>query len=102
MSVTDFIKGLPCHNAENFSQFNTEHAMRTSQKRPSVYLPTDDYPSEQHIVLDKRSVLLRYLTQQWDKKILPKKRDHANDGTTNNSGGGPGNNCKKRPRLEAE
>lgn len=76
--------------------------MRTSQKRPSVYLPTDDYPSEQHIVLDKRSVLLRYLTQQWDKKILPKKRDHANDGTTNNSGGGPGNNCKKRPRLEAE
>lgn len=71
--------------------------MRTSQKRPSVYLPTEDYPSEQHIVLDKRSVLLRYLTQQWDKKILPKKRDHANEGSANNA-----NNCKKRPRLEAE
>lgn len=104
MSVTDFIKGLPCHNAQNFSQFNTEQALRTSQKRPSVYLPTEDYPSEQHIVMDKRSVLLRYLTQQWEKKNLQRKRDHSGESANNGVSGtnSAGSVCKKRPRLEAE
>lgn len=105
MSVTEFLKGLPCHNAQNFAQFNTEQGLRTSQKRPSVYLPTEDYPSEQHIVMDKRCVLLRYLTQQWDKKTLPRKRDHtggeSGTGTGGAAGGGAAaNSCKKRARLE--
>lgn len=83
-----------------------------SQKRPSVYLPTEEYPSEQHIVMDKRSVLLRYLTQQWDKKALPRKRDHNADNVNSGNGAGSGNpslsgtgshnSCKKRPRLDAE
>lgn len=105
MSVTDFIKGLPVIDVQNFSQFNTEQALRTSQKRPSVYLPTEDYPSEQHIVMDKRSVLLRYLTQQWDKKTLPRKRDHGSEGAatgTTTTANGVVNSCKKRPRLEVE
>ncbi|KAI9577991.1 DET1- and DDB1-associated protein 1 [Glossina fuscipes] len=104
MSVTDFIKGLPVIDVQNFSQFNTEQALRTSQKRPSVYLPTEDYPSEQHIVMDKRSVLLRYLTQQWDKKTLPRKRDHGSEGaaTGTTTANGVVNSCKKRPRLEVE
>lgn len=66
-------------------------------KRPSVYLPTKDYPSEQSkflydvfkskvdaslfhgvmlifflfsvIVTEKTSILLRYLHQLWDKKV---------------------------------
>lgn len=49
--------------------------------------------------MDKRCVLLRYLTQQWEKKTLPRKRDHgdsANSGTPS----GNTNSCKKRPRLE--
>lgn len=111
MSVIEFIQGLPSHNVQNFSQFNTEFGVRMSQKRPSVYLPTEDYPSEQHIVMDKRSVLLRYLTQQWDKKLLPRKREHnadiaVNCGNGNSSGisslSGSHNSCKKRSRLDAE
>lgn len=109
MSVTEFIKGLPSHNVQNFSLLNTEFSGRMSQKRPSVYLPTEDYPSEQHIVMDKRSVLLRYLTQQWDKKALPRKRDHAGDNNATVGASGfsslPGvgaNSCKKRPRLDNE
>ncbi|CAD6997464.1 DET1- and DDB1-associated protein 1 [Ceratitis capitata] len=97
MSVADFLKDLPSHNAQNFSQFNMEHGLRTSQKRASVYLPTEDVPSEQHIVMDKRCVLLRYLKQQWDKKTLPRKRDHNSSADGN---GTANSNCKKRPRLE--
>uniref|UniRef100_A0A672KE53 DET1- and DDB1-associated protein 1 n=1 Tax=Sinocyclocheilus grahami TaxID=75366 RepID=A0A672KE53_SINGR len=37
-------------------------------RRPSVYLPTREYPSEQIIVTEKTNILLRYLHQQWDKK----------------------------------
>ncbi|XP_011181127.1 DET1- and DDB1-associated protein 1 [Zeugodacus cucurbitae] len=99
MSVAEFLKDLPSHNAQNFSQFNMEHGLRTSQKRPSVYLPTEDVPSEQHIVMDKRCVLLRYLKQQWDKKTLPRKRDHSN-GDANVGNGTANNSCKKRPRLD--
>lgn len=96
MSVDDFLKGLPCHNANNFSLFNTENGIRTSQKRPSVYLPTEDSPAEQIIVLEKRCILLRYLTHQWDKKIVTRKRDHSNEDGNNPNG----SSCKKRPRME--
>lgn len=44
-------------------------------RRPSVYLPTREYPSEQIIVTEKTNILLRYLHQQWDKKNAAKKRD---------------------------
>lgn len=96
MSVSEFLKDLPCHNERNFSLFNTENGIRTSLKRPSVYLPTEDLPSEQIIVTEKKNILLRYLHQQWDKKInAPKKRDH-------NTEVGAETSNRKRPRLERD
>ncbi|XP_037959508.1 DET1- and DDB1-associated protein 1 [Teleopsis dalmanni] len=106
MVIAEFLKGLPSHDPKNFSLYNTEHGPRTSQKRPSVYLPTDDIPTEQRIVMDKRCVLLRYLTQQWDKKSLPKKRDHAtSEGSVSGLSANANSNstpsgCKKRSRLD--
>uniref|UniRef100_A0A1A9WT65 DET1- and DDB1-associated protein 1 n=1 Tax=Glossina brevipalpis TaxID=37001 RepID=A0A1A9WT65_9MUSC len=104
MSVTDFIKGLPVIDVQNFSQFDTEQALHTSRKRPSVYLPTEDYSSEQHIIMDKRLVLLLYLTQQWDKKTLPRKYDDASEGVTTGTTttNGVVNCYKKHPRSEVE
>lgn len=46
-SISDFLKNLPCHNEQNFALYNTENGIRTSSRRPSVYLPTVDIPSEQ-------------------------------------------------------
>lgn len=46
-SISEFLKNLPCHNEKNFALFNTENGIRTSSRRPSVYLPTVDIPSEQ-------------------------------------------------------
>lgn len=80
-------------------------------KRPSVYLPTIDIPSEQSkqafllmpscltenistflsvIITEKKNILLRYLHQTWDKKNAPKKREAE---TT------PTSSLPKRPRL---
>lgn len=92
MSITEFLKDLPCHNEDNFSLFNTENGVKTSSKRPSVYIPTVDIPSEQVIVTEKKNILLRYLHQQWDKKNAPKKRDHGTE-LSNDT-------LRKRPRLE--
>ncbi|XP_063985596.1 DET1- and DDB1-associated protein 1 [Diachasmimorpha longicaudata] len=75
MSVAEFLKGLPSHNENNFANFHTDNGNRTCVKRPSVYLPTKDYPSEQIIVTEKTTILLRYLHQQWDKKNSERKRD---------------------------
>lgn len=46
-SIVEFLKDLPCHHEQNFSLFNTENGIRTSLKRPSVYLPTDEVSSDQ-------------------------------------------------------
>lgn len=46
-SISEFLKNLPSHNEKNFALFNTENGIRTSSRRPSVYLPTVDIPSEQ-------------------------------------------------------
>lgn len=48
-SVSEFLKGLPSHDENNFANFHTDNGNRTCVKRPSVYLPTKDYPSEQGI-----------------------------------------------------
>ncbi|XP_034951369.1 DET1- and DDB1-associated protein 1 isoform X1 [Chelonus insularis] len=69
MSVAEFLKGLPSHNENNFANFHTDNGNRTCVKRPSVYLPTKDYPSEQVIVSETTTILLRYLHQKWDKKV---------------------------------
>ncbi|XP_040911275.1 DET1- and DDB1-associated protein 1-like isoform X2 [Toxotes jaculatrix] len=70
MEKGDFLKGLPVYNKNNFSRFHAD-----SNRRPSVYLPTREYPSEQIIVTEKTNILLRYLHQQWDKKNAAKKRE---------------------------
>ncbi|XP_011639832.1 DET1- and DDB1-associated protein 1 isoform X7 [Pogonomyrmex barbatus] len=73
-SVAEFLKGLPSHDENNFANFHTDNGNRTCVKRPSVYLPTKDYPSEQIIVTEKTTILLRYLHQQWDKKVKSSKK----------------------------
>uniref|UniRef100_A0A8K9UR81 DET1- and DDB1-associated protein 1 n=1 Tax=Oncorhynchus mykiss TaxID=8022 RepID=A0A8K9UR81_ONCMY len=71
----DFLKGLPVYNKRNFSLFHADPVCKASNRRPSVYLPTCEYPSEQIIVTEKTNILLRYLHQQWDKKNAAKKRE---------------------------
>ncbi|XP_038184734.1 DET1- and DDB1-associated protein 1 isoform X2 [Arvicola amphibius] len=71
----DFLKGLPVYNKSNFSRFHADSVCKASNRRPSVYLPTREYPSEQIIVTEKTNILLRYLHQQWDRKNAAKKRD---------------------------
>ncbi|XP_014607054.1 PREDICTED: DET1- and DDB1-associated protein 1 isoform X4 [Polistes canadensis] len=75
MSVAEFLKGLPSHDENNFANFHTDNGNRTCVKRPSVYLPTKDYPPEQ--ITEKTTILLRYLHQQWDKKVsIQKKKEN--------------------------
>ncbi|XP_053287017.1 DET1- and DDB1-associated protein 1 isoform X1 [Pleuronectes platessa] len=74
-SHADFLKGLPVYNKSNFSRFHADSVCKASNRRPSVYLPTREYPSEQIIVTEKTNILLRYLHQQWDKKNAAKKRE---------------------------
>lgn len=48
-SVTDFLKGLPSYNESNFTKYHNDGGIRNNAKRPSVYLPTVDHPSDQSI-----------------------------------------------------
>ena len=97
--VSDFIKGLTRHNPQNFQQFATDDPVRNSQERASVYLPTEDVPSEQIIVLGCVP-----LTQQCHKNLIPQKREHAGENANNNNNNSTAatenNTSKKRPRLE--
>lgn len=95
MATAEFLKGLPSYNEKNFTMFHSDSSVRVSVKRPSVYLPTKDYPSEQIIVTEKTNILLRYLHQQWERKN--KKRE--NGSTTDQ--GEEGVTSRKRPRLDS-
>ncbi|KAK6468257.1 DET1- and DDB1-associated protein 1-like [Huso huso] len=79
MEKADFLKGLPVYNKSNFSRFHADSVCKASNRRPSVYLPTREYPSEQIIVTEKTNILLRYLHQQWDKKNAAKKREQEQE-----------------------
>ena len=46
-SVAEFLKGLPSYNEDNFARYHNDNGSKISTKRPSVYLPTKDFPSEQ-------------------------------------------------------
>lgn len=46
-SVTEFLKTLPSYDKNNFSRFHTDSTNRTCVKRPSVYISTEEIPSEQ-------------------------------------------------------
>uniref|UniRef100_A0A8C6D288 DET1- and DDB1-associated protein 1 n=1 Tax=Moschus moschiferus TaxID=68415 RepID=A0A8C6D288_MOSMO len=73
--MADFLKGLPVYNKSNFSSFHANCLCKASNRRPPVYLPTQEYPSEQIIVTEKTNILLRYLQQQRDKKNAAEKKD---------------------------
>ncbi|CAG9764901.1 unnamed protein product [Ceutorhynchus assimilis] len=90
MAVAQFLAGLPSFNENNFSKFYTDSNNRSASKRPSVYVSTKDIPSEQIIVTEKNSILLKYMQQHWDKKNVTKKRETP--ATEEPS--------RKRPRLE--
>ncbi|XP_058806626.1 DET1- and DDB1-associated protein 1 [Phymastichus coffea] len=95
MSVAEFLNGLPSINENNFANFHTDNGNRTCVKRPSVYLPTKEYPSEQVIVTEKTTIVLRYLHQRWDKKNAERKRDLLSV-----NGDSPEESRSKRPRLD--
>ncbi|XP_022911811.1 DET1- and DDB1-associated protein 1 [Onthophagus taurus] len=90
MSVAEFLKGLPSYNESNFTKFHVDTNNRSLAKRPSVYVPTKDFPSEQVIVTEKTGILLRYLHQHWEKKNTQKKREHNDDVSQS----------RKRPRTD--
>ncbi|KAK7115997.1 hypothetical protein V1264_001756 [Littorina saxatilis] len=95
----DFLKGLPSYNENNFARYHAESSCRISNQKPTVYISTRDYPSDQVITTEKTNILLRYLHQQWDKKNSTKKRDsnraNLEEGAETSSA------STKMPRLEA-
>ncbi|KYB26394.1 DET1- and DDB1-associated protein 1-like Protein [Tribolium castaneum] len=91
MSVAEFLKGLPSYDENNFTKFHVDNNSRSPLKRPSVYVPTKDFPSEQIIVTEKTSIVLKYMQTHWDKKNTTKKRDHVQENEEP---------LRKRPRLE--
>lgn len=95
-SSAEFLKGLPCHNENNFARFHSDSSTKTTVKRPSIYLPTKEHPSEQIIITEKTNILLRFLHQHWDKKNAHKRRDshHANHDAVEES------TARKRARLD--
>ncbi|XP_782211.1 DET1- and DDB1-associated protein 1 isoform X2 [Strongylocentrotus purpuratus] len=94
-AVGELLKGLPCHDENNFTKYHNEPNRSTPSKKPNVYLPTKDYPSEQVITTEKTNILLRYLHQQWDKKNVHKKRDQGNANLDSESPP-----ARKMPRLQ--
>ena len=73
--MADFLKGLPVYNKSNFSSFHANCLSKASNRRPPVYLPPQEYPSEQIIVTEKINIILSYLQQQRDKKNAAEKKD---------------------------
>jgi len=90
ITVAEFLKGLPSYNENNFTKFHVDVNNRSPLKKPSVYVPTKDYPSEQIIVTEKTTILLKFMQQRWDKKNL-KKRDLPTEHEEPS---------RKRPRLD--
>ncbi|XP_074598922.1 DET1- and DDB1-associated protein 1 [Brevipalpus obovatus] len=80
MSTPEFLKGLPSYNESNFSRFQAEPC-KIFSKKPSVYLPTKEFPSDQVIVTEKTNILLRYLHQQHDKSSRGLKKRDSNQNT---------------------
>ncbi|EEB18215.1 conserved hypothetical protein [Pediculus humanus corporis] len=95
ISGAEFLKGLPSYNENNFTRYHNDNGSKISTKRPSIYLPTKNFPSEQVIVTEKTNILLRYLHQQWEKKQALKKRDLSNVETNEENG------VRKRARLDS-
>lgn len=93
----DFLEGLPSYNENNFTRFHADTSHHRSSK-PTVYISTKDYPSEQVITTERASILLRYLHQQWDKQNVSKKRDSQK---ANLQDGQEGSSSSKVARLNS-
>ncbi|XP_015906875.1 DET1- and DDB1-associated protein 1 [Parasteatoda tepidariorum] len=93
-STAEFLKGLPSYNENNFTRFTPDPSCRSFMRKSAVYLPTKDHPSEQIIVTEKTTILLRYLQQHYEKKRNHLKRDTDSAGPSNGFG-----NSRKRTRL---
>ncbi|XP_015791924.1 DET1- and DDB1-associated protein 1 [Tetranychus urticae] len=82
MSTTEFLKGLPVYNANNFTRFQAD-SFKSSSKKPSVYLQTKDFPPEQTITTEGSNIFLRFLHQQWDKSSRNLKKRETNGDAEN-------------------
>jgi DET1- and DDB1-associated protein 1 len=124
MSAGEFLKNLPTHDVNNFTQIHSASqkpsgrmggaptVTTTIRNRANVYVPTKDHPAEQIIVTEKTNILLRYLHQQWDKKAAAnaqRKRDAetaAVSGTASAAAGAAaagtssGASARKKARLD--
>ncbi|XP_076465873.1 DET1- and DDB1-associated protein 1-like [Babylonia areolata] len=95
----DFLKGLPSYRESNFTRFHAESSCRSNQK-PTLYISTRDYPSNQVVITtEKTNILLRYLHQQWDKKRVTKKRDSGQAELDEDT---DGCTVSKVPRVDAD
>ncbi|XP_017888135.1 DET1- and DDB1-associated protein 1 isoform X2 [Ceratina calcarata] len=95
--IAEFLSGLPSYNPSNFTKCSEDSGNRICIKKPSVYLPTRDYASEQIIVTEKTTILLRYLHQHWDKNQPDRKRDYV---SANGDSEDDPSTHNKRPRLD--
>ena len=57
--MANFLKDLPCRNAENFTKINPDTCHRSSTSKKSTYIPVKDIPADQVIVTEKTNILLR-------------------------------------------
>uniref|UniRef100_A0A673VZB9 DET1- and DDB1-associated protein 1 n=1 Tax=Salmo trutta TaxID=8032 RepID=A0A673VZB9_SALTR len=67
----DFLKGLPVYNKSNFSLFHADPVCKASNRRPSVYLPTCEYPSEQS----------KFLHPYWSNAAKKREQDQGEGGS---------------------
>ncbi|XP_027851049.1 DET1- and DDB1-associated protein 1-like [Aphis gossypii] len=92
MSIEEFLDGMPTFDERNFSQFYPSSFI---SRRIPVYIKTTDTPSEQVIVNDTSTVLLRYFHKKWDIKKKDKKRENDEIGEES----GPSTSTSKRSRI---
>ena len=115
-SLGDFLRNLPTHNRENFSnvsaggsydiscaqrQHNNSSTGVSCRYRNPLYVPTKDFPGEQRIVTEKTNILLRYLHQQWDKKAAQQEQLHRKrEASAVSEAGEAAGEQRKKARLD--
>ena len=57
--MANFLKDLPCKNADNFTRINPDSCHRSTTTKKSTYIPVKDIPADQVIVTEKTNILLR-------------------------------------------
>lgn len=78
------VKSLPSHNPLNFSKFKSDS--KSTKKKLTPYISTQDRPTQQVIVSDRSNILLRYLYLQLGKKWNEnpdKRKTTSKDGKDN-------------------